>query len=115
MFSETLLDLRLSEDKKDEFMNALRTVWEQDTQRTITRSKSFNTCLEQLEEERKNALRNALMNNLSQTDIENVLETVDKDINEVTQTINELSDIENDFVEFVDFTLAYIENLRENF
>lgn len=115
VFSEVLLQLRLSDSRKDEFMAALRTVWEQDTQRTITRSKSFKTRLEQLEEERKNVLRNALRNNLSQTDIEDVLETVDKDINDVTQTINELSEIENDFVEFVDFTLTYIENLRENF
>lgn len=115
LFSDSLLSLRLTEDKKDEFIGALRVVWEQDVQKLIARSKASQKRLERLQGERKNVLRNALNNNLSQDDINSVIETIDADIKEVSKTINQLDEMEKDFVDFVDFSLGFIEDLRSRF
>lgn len=114
-FSNELLNLKLTDEKKDEFIGALRTVWKRDVRRLLIRSKASQTRLERLQEERKNVLRNALNNNLSQGDINSVLEGIDADIERVNADISQLEEMEKDFVDFVEFSLDFIENLRSKF
>ena len=113
--SNNLLQLRLSEEKKNEFIAALRAVWEQDTSVVASRSKALQGRLEQLQEDRKRAIRSALNTTFSEADVQAVLSDIDSDITDIEAELNELNNIERDFVEFVDFSFDFIEDLRERF
>lgn len=115
LFSAELLNLQLDKSRKDELISAIRLVWEQDVQKSTIRTKAYQRRLERLTAERNSILRSALNNSLSREDIEGVLRSIDKEIAEVKDVINELTCIESDFVEFVDFSLGFIENLRDRF
>ncbi len=114
-FSDELLQIRLSEKRKEEFIGALRKVWEHDTASVQSRSLVLERRLEELKSERSKALRSALNNNFSEDDTKAVLDDIDDDIRAVENDLKDLSDIEKDFVEFVDFSIGFVEDLRERF
>ena len=113
--SNNLLALEISDTRKEEFMNALRAVWEQDTSILHSRSKALQTRLESLRTEKNTAIRNALNNNFKEEDMQAVLSVINSDIEQVESDIQQVSDIERDFIEFVDFSIDTVENLRERF
>lgn len=113
--SDNLLRLRLSDERKEEFLTALRVVWEQDASVTISRSKALQGRLEQLQTDKKTAIRNALNSTFNEADIQAVITDIDNDITSIESELNELKNIEQDFVEFIDFSIGFIEDLRERF
>ncbi len=44
-----------------------------------------------------------------------VLDKVDADIKEIEQELHAIGDIEQDFSEFIDFSIDTVENMRKNF
>lgn len=113
--SDELLGLEIVPSRKDEFIGALRQVWEQDTSIVISRSKGLQRRLDELKTEKSTAVRNSLNNRFNEDDIKAVLDVIDADIKHIENEIQGLSDIENDFVEFVDFSMVFVEGLRERF
>ena len=64
---------------------------------------------------RKRAIRSALNTTFSEADVQAVLSDIDSDITDIEAELNELNNIERDFVEFLDFSFDFIEDLRERF
>lgn len=114
-FSDELLGLKLSEQRKEEFLGALRVVWEQDVSIVVSRAGLLERRLADLKTERSKALRMALNNNFNEDDTKAVLNDIDTDIAQVEDDLKALKDVESDFVEFVEFSIDFIENLRERF
>ena len=113
--SDELLGLEIVPSRKDEFIGALRQVWEQDASIVISRSKGLQRRLDELKTEKNTAVRNSLNNRFNEDDIKAVLDVIDADIKHIESEMRELSDIENDFVDFVDFSMEFAESLRERF
>ena len=113
--SENLLSLVISEERKSEFMAALRVVWEQDTSALISRSNALQKRLDELKTEKSTAIRNALNNKFNEDDMKAVLDTIDDDIKQVEDELQTVSSFEADFVDFIDFTIDTVENLRQRF
>lgn len=113
--SSELLSLEITPSLKDEFMGALRQVWDQDTSIVISRSKGLQKRLDELKTERNTAVRNSLNNRFNEDDIKAALDAIDADIKHIENEMQGLSDIENDFVEFVGFSMEFVEGLRERF
>lgn len=113
--NSTLEAIRISDDKKDDFLAALRAVWEQDSTLLISRTKALQTRLEHLKQEKNTAVRNALNASFNEDVIRGVLDNIDKEINEVNDELASIQQIEKDFIEFVTFSIDFIENLRLKF
>ena len=113
--SSDLLGLEIEPVRKEEFMAALRQVWEQDASVTISRSKALEKRLNELKTEKNIAIRNSLNNKFNEDDIKAVLDVIDSDINQIEHDLQSLNDIEEDFIEFVDYSIDFIEDLRTRF
>ena len=114
-FANELLNLKLVVAKKEEFMRALRQVWELDTERSVSKATALTARIDELKVERSSILRNALLSGLSKPDIDAVMKDVDNEIRGLSERVQGLKEVEADFVGFVEFSLGFVENLRTNF
>lgn len=93
----------------------LRAVWEQDSALVISRTKALHKRLDELKNERNIAVRSVLNAKFGEDDVRAVLDNIDKEINEVNKELESFNQIEQDFIEFVKFSIDFIENLRTKF
>lgn len=113
--SENLLSLTISEERKEEFLAALRLVWEQDASILISRSVVLQRRLDGLRTEKNTAIRSALNTKFNEDDMKAVLDVIDDDIRQVEHELSSIDELEKDFTDFVDFSINTIENLRDRF
>jgi hypothetical protein len=66
-------------------------------------------------QEKNTAVRNALNASFNEDVIRGVLDNIDKEISEVNSELESIQQIEKDFIEFVTFSIDFIENLRLKF
>lgn len=113
--NEELLNLEFSDEYWSQFKEALRAVWKQDSQSLVTRTRALQNRLEQLKVEKTDFIRRSMTLPISEDDMKAVLDKVDADIKEIEQELCEVGDVEQDFNEFVDFSIDTVENMRKNF
>ncbi|MDK2899447.1 MAG: site-specific recombinase [Patescibacteria group bacterium] len=113
--TDELLGLNIASERYDEFMSALRVVWEEDSSNSILRSGALQRRIEQLVRDKSKLIRQSLNSTLSEGDVKIVLDEIDSDIADVEKELREIGEIENDFVDFVDFSIETVDNMRTNF
>jgi DNA invertase Pin-like site-specific DNA recombinase len=109
--NDVLSRLSISESREAEFLSALRAVWEQDSASIVLRTTALNRRLEQLKDEKNKAVRSALNSSFSEDAIKGTLDAIDKDIQEVNDDLEAINKIEQDFIEFVEFSINFIVTL----
>jgi len=109
-----LQPLVLEQKKRDEFIAALRIVWQREQQDNAR----FIQTLQQRQNElisNKNTLVMAMaIGKISEADGNSALEGIKEEIKRVDDELADAQNIEQDFVEFTEFTMNYIDVLQRN-
>ena len=113
--SNELLNLRLAEDKIQDFLAALRQVWEQEQSLSFTQIQALRRRSETLTEEKKQAVLKQVRGELSEERANIAIEALDEQLQDTNEQIASIETVEKDFVEFVEFAVNTAENLRERF
>jgi site-specific DNA recombinase len=110
-----ILNIKLSEAKRDDFYTALRQVWRQDESMSISRVNTLRNRLEHLQNEKNKLVRQSVYSRISDDDIQAALQEMKTEILALEVDISSAEDIEKDFIEFVEFTMTMIDNMQEEF
>lgn len=113
--SEELLHVRIDEERRDDFLAALRSVWHEDESDSILRLKTLQKRLEQLKDSKNRLVIQSTTGTIAEEDIRDALSEIKSEINNVEQEIGSVKDIEKDFIEFVKFTMKTIDELQDVF
>jgi DNA invertase Pin-like site-specific DNA recombinase len=113
--SKELLNVKIADEKLDDFLAALRAVWEEDESISISRLKTLQVRLEQLRDSKNKLVIQAANGTIAEEDVEEALVEIKRQIYEVEQEISSVKDTEKDFTEFVAFTMKTIDGLQDDF
>lgn len=113
--SRELLSLTIVDEKRDDFIAGLRSVWQENESASISHVKTLQTRLEQLREGKNKLVRQSLNSVFAEEDVSPVLNEIKLEIAETEQAIDAAQDIEKDFIEFVEFTMNMIADMQEQF
>jgi DNA invertase Pin-like site-specific DNA recombinase len=113
--SEELLKVKLTEEKRDDFLAALRHVWCEDESTSILHLNTLQKRLEQLKDSKNKLVIQATVGTIAEEDIQDALLEIKSQIHEVEQEISSVKDTEKDFTEFVEFTMKTIDELQDTF
>lgn len=111
--NEVLQPLELAPERQDEFIKALRQVWEQEHQDNARYAQTLQTRLGELTNAKNNLVLSIASGKISKDDGNPALESLKADIKAVSDELDASQDIEQDFVEFVDFTMNMIRDLQD--
>ena len=113
--SGILSGLRLAEDKVKDFLSGLRHVWEQEQALSFNSVETLNSRLNSLENEKKGVVLKQVRGQLAYDRADIAIEALEEEIATAKNQIESITTVEQDFVEFVEFSLNTIENFRERF
>lgn len=112
-FSENLSSIKMLESKKSELLEKLEEVWREDQEDNLKHAQQLAEHLEKLKTEKNQLIRTLATSPELVNDIKESIENIKKDIVDVEKDLHEASKVEEDFVEFTDFALSYVNNWRE--
>ena len=115
LLSDVFASLRLAEDKVKDFLAGLRQVWEQEQATSFNQAKTLQTRLESLTHDKENVVMKQIRGTISDERADIAITVLDKDIADTEQLIEAAKNIEQDFIEFVEFAIDTAENFRERF
>lgn len=113
--SSTLLSLKLAEDKVQDFLAALRQVWEQEQSLSFAQVEALTRRLESLTHDKKEVVLKQVRGTLAEERADIAINALDEEIRAAKEQIESITTVERDFVEFVEFAIDTVENLRERF
>lgn len=112
---DILAGLRLAEAKVKDFLSGLRHVWEQEQATSFNSAAALKNRLTTLENDKKDFVLKQARGQLADDRADIAINAIDEEIAEAKNQIAAISTIEQDFVQFVEFSLNTIENFREKF
>jgi site-specific DNA recombinase len=112
--SSVLERLELAPRKRAEFIAALRTVWEQEHQDNARFIQALEQRLHELVTNKNSLVMAIATGKVMEADGNTALEGIKSDIDKVNDEIADAQSIEQDFVEFVEFTMNFIDEMQRN-
>lgn len=113
--NDILRPLQLVPEKQSEFIRALRQVWEQEHKDNAHHVEMLHNRLNKLATSKSNLVIAMGDGNISKEDGDSAIEVLKADIKVVEDELDNAQNIEQDFVEFVDFTMNMIRNMQDEF
>lgn len=113
--NEVFSSLRLAEDKVKDFLRGLRQVWEQDQALSFSKANTLRSRLEALTHDKKEVILKQVRGAISDDRADIAIEALDEEITATKEQIESMAAIENDFIDFVEFSLNATESFRERF
>jgi hypothetical protein len=110
--SDILAPLRLAREEQVELIDALRIVWKQDHQDNAHYIQTLQTRSDELTDSKNSLVLAMATGKISEPDGNAALEKIKSDISDATDNIETAQNVEHDFVEFVQFTLGFIDELQ---
>lgn len=112
---DTILEpLILEPERLEEFIAALRTVWQQSQMENTRYAQTLEQRLKGLTNDKDNLVMAMAIGKVSKEDGDSALVMVKGEIAKVVGELSDVQDIEHDFVQFVDFTMGFIDRLQRN-
>lgn len=112
--SKLLKSIEVAPERKEELLTALRTVWERENQDNAKYKQTLETRLGELQNTRNSLVLSIAQGRISDEDASGALQQTKLKITEVEGQISDAEDIEQDFIEFVDFTMDFINRLQKD-
>lgn len=112
--SDILRPLILEPESRKVFDDALRTVWEQENSNTTHHIQALKARFEDLEKQKGDLVIAIATGKVSKEDANEPLERLKREINDLGNDIDEAENIEQDFLEFVGFTMDFINNMQRD-
>ena len=113
--TDTFFDsIKMLESNTHDFKSALREVWAEEQKEGFNRTKQLKIRLENLNTEKNKLAVGIVMNPELKDDLAQSLEEKKTQIKNVEKEISEAENIESDFLEFVEFSIDYIKDLKAN-
>jgi hypothetical protein len=112
--SAVLLSIEIAPERREELLAALRLVWEKEHEDNARFVATLRTRLEDLVRSKKDVVLAIATGKVTELDGEAVLADLNHDIDSVESEITAAEDIERDFVEFVEFTLGFVDDLQRD-
>ncbi len=113
--SDTLLSLELAQDKTKDFISALRKVWEGEQYLSLTQVKTLQNRSESLKRDKEEVILRQVRGTLSEERADIAINALDKELHAIQEQIQSISDIEDDFVEFVEFAINTVRDFKQRF
>jgi DNA invertase Pin-like site-specific DNA recombinase len=110
--NKILEPLELSSEKRDVFIAALRVVWEQEHADNTRYIQTLQGRLNELADTKNKLVVSIATGKISEADGQGALSSLKPDIESVEDEIKQANDIEQDFVEFVKFTMDFIDDMQ---
>jgi DNA invertase Pin-like site-specific DNA recombinase len=114
MTDEFLESIKMLRGNTEDFKQALRKIWQEEEQDSFNRIKQLKIRLHGLLDEKNKLATGIVMRPELADDLTQSLEQKKLEIKEVEKEIAEAENIENDFIEFTEFSIGYIKNLKDN-
>lgn len=112
--SRILESIQLHPERRDEFIAALRQVWEKEHSDNARYAQSLESRLNELTGTKNSLVLSMVEHRIDEEDGKAALESLKKDIKAVTEELSSSREIEKDFVEFVDFTMGFIDRMQQD-
>lgn len=107
-------DTELIIDDKGLFISSMRQVWQTEVASSIEVITRLKQRLSALSNEKDRLVRTMANNPDMADDFKGSINTIKAEIESTEQEINKASNIESDFDEFIEFSLDYVERLKDN-
>lgn len=111
--NQMLGPLLLAPEKQSEFIKALRKVWELENTDNTRYIKTLQMRLNELTSDKNSLVLSIANGKTSESDGEDALVAIKESIANVASDIKDAQSIEQDFVEFVDFTMTTIRDMQQ--
>ena len=112
---DVLSNIQLASGKTKDFIAALRQVWEQEQSLSFNQVESLKRRVESLMQDKKVVVLKQVRGQLADDRADIAIAALDEDIKAAQGQLESMATIEQDFVEFVEFAISTVENLRQNF
>lgn len=112
---DILAGLRLAEDKVKDFLSGLRHVWEQEQATSFNTTEGLKNRLATLENDKKTVILKQIRGQLADDRADIAVEALDEEITAIKSQIASISTIEQDFIDFIEFSINITESFREKF
>lgn len=110
--NKILEPLELSSEKRDVFIAALMLVWEQEHSDNTRYIQTLQGRLDELADTKNKLVVSIATGKVSEVDGKGALESLKPDIERVEDELKQANEIEQDFVEFVSFTMNFIDDMQ---
>lgn len=107
--------LKLADDKVKDFLAGLRHVWEQEQALSFSTIETLKKRLDLVTCDRKDIILKQARGQLADDRADIAINALEEEIATINEQIESATTIEQDFIEFVEFSLNTIENFRERF
>ncbi|MFA5157860.1 MAG: recombinase family protein [Patescibacteria group bacterium] len=111
---ELLGNIEMVESNTEGFKNALRRVWTEQQKDSFSLLKQLNIRLAKLKDEKTKLAEGVISHPDIAEELKESIEKKKAEIVELEKEITETGNIENDFIEFVEFSVGYIKELKTN-
>lgn len=112
--SSMLERLKLTSKKRAEFIAALRSVWAQEHQDNARFIQTLQQRLNELTASKNSLVMAIVTGKVTEADGNSALESIKSEIGKVNDEMADAQDIEQDFVEFVEFTMNFIDEMQRD-
>lgn len=107
-------DTELIIDNQGEFLDSLRKTWQADVSSSVETVKRLKQKLTTLSQEKDNLVRSMASNPDLAEDFKGSITSIKSEIETVESEIVEASNIEQDFDQFIEFSLDYTKHIKDN-
>lgn len=111
---EFLSSIKMVDGNIDDFKRSLRKIWSEEQKDSFNRIKQLKIRLEALKAEKSKLATGVIMYPELADDLKENIEQKRLEITGVEKEIAKAENIEDDFIEFTNFSIDYIKNLKEN-
>lgn len=112
--SSHLTSTQLDPKRKKEFLAALRLVWEQEHKDSSRYIKTLQARLEALATIKNSLVTSIAIGKIAEEDGDQALDSLKGEINSLNDGIEDAQGIEQDFVDFVEFTMQKVDNMQKD-
>ena len=113
--NDTLSSIELADDKAQDFITALRQVWEQEQSLSFNQAETLKRRLESLTQDKKSVVLKQVREQLADERADIAIAALDEDIQATQEQLDSTANIEQDFIEFIEFALNTVEGFRQKF
>ncbi|HEY4963570.1 MAG TPA: recombinase family protein [Candidatus Saccharimonadales bacterium] len=111
--NDTLCRIKPTDKSKRELKTALRNTWNKNEEYRISMTRQLKYRLVELENKKSEFINTLSVNPDIAEDIKSEIYKIKLEIVNIKKEINDLGKVEEDFTEFLDYSLNYIENMRD--